>query len=60
MWDFILPNEETQEALPIATRSRVSVDSPQTNPKHKVSTPLTKDKTTGKKSPSKSTQTAPL
>lgn len=33
MWDFILPNEEAQEALPIATRIRSPVDFPQTNPK---------------------------
>jgi len=33
MWDFIIPNEEPQEALPVATQSRGSVDSPQTNPK---------------------------
>ena len=35
MWDFILPNEETQEALPVTTRSRSTIDLPQTNPKHK-------------------------
>ena len=60
MWDFILPNEETQEALPFATQSSGFVDSPQTNPKQKVSTLAPRDKTTSKKSPSKSTQTTPL
>lgn len=33
MWDFILPNKETQEALPIATRSKNLDDLPQNNPK---------------------------
>lgn len=44
MWDFILPNEEAQEALPVTSRSRSTVDLPQTNPKLKTSTPATKDK----------------
>lgn len=59
MWDFLLPDEEAQEALPITTRSRSLVDLPQRNSKQKVSTLAPKDKTIGKKSLSKSTQTAP-
>lgn len=31
MWDFILPNEETQESLTVATRSRSPIYFPQTN-----------------------------
>jgi len=37
-WDFILPmsdNEESEEALPITTRSKSTIDFPQTNQKHK-------------------------
>lgn len=59
MWDFILPNEETREALHVATRSKNLVDLPQKNPNHKASTPPPRDKTTGKKSSPKSTQTTP-
>lgn len=59
MWGFILPNEDTQEAIPIATWSRSLVDLPQTNAKQKVSTLDPKDKTTAKKYSSKSTQTSP-
>lgn len=49
MWDFILLNEEAQEALPIATKSRSHVDFPQTNPKKKASSPTPKGKEIGKK-----------
>lgn len=38
MWDFILPDEEEQEAILVATRSRSPVDFPNTNSKHKLST----------------------
>jgi len=58
MWDFILPNEETQEALPVATRNK-NLDLPQTNPKQKASMPPPRDKTIGNKSSPKSTQTTP-
>jgi len=33
MWDFILFNEETQEALPITTRNKNLIELSQTNPK---------------------------
>lgn len=62
MWDFILPmsdNEESQEALPVVTRSRSIVDFPQINKKQKSSTLALKDKAIGKKSSPKSTQTTP-
>ena len=59
MWDFILPNEEAQEARPVATKSRSPIDFTQTNQKKKVSTSAPKDKEICKKSLSKSTQTAP-
>ena len=36
MQDFILPNEETQEALLVATRSKNLVDLSQTNSKQKA------------------------
>jgi len=38
IWDFILPlsyNEESQEALPVTTRSRSTINFPQTNKKKK-------------------------
>jgi len=59
MWDFILPNEETQEALSIATRSKNLVDLSQTNTKQKATMPTPRDKTTFNKSSPKSTQTTP-
>lgn len=59
MWDFILPNEEDQEALPIATRSRNQLDPPQSSSTQKTSMPPPRDKIVGKKSSPKSTQTNP-
>jgi len=59
MWDFIIPNEETQEALPITTRSKNPVELIETNSKKKASMPPPRDKETCKKSSPKSTQTTP-
>lgn len=59
MWNFILPNEETQEALPVATRSKNHVELSQTNPKQKASMLPPRDKEIGKKYVPKSTQTTP-
>lgn len=33
MWDFILPQEEDQEAFPVSTRSKNQLDPPLTTPK---------------------------
>lgn len=61
MWDFILPlsDNEEEEALPVATRSKSVVDSPQSIQKQKPSTPDVKGKAIVKKSSPKSTQTSP-
>lgn len=59
IWDFILPNEESQEALLVATRSRRIFYLPQTSQKQKSSTLAPEDKAIGKKSSPKPTQTTP-
>ena len=58
MWDFILPNEEQQEALPVSTSSKNTSEATQPNQKQKYSMP-TKDKTVSKKSTTKAMQTNP-
>ncbi|MCY6525023.1 hypothetical protein, partial [Actinobacillus pleuropneumoniae] len=61
MWDFILPlsDNEEEEALPVSTRSKSVIDSPQSSQKHKLSTPVIKEKAIGKKSSPKFNQTSP-
>ena len=59
MWDFILLDEESQEALLVATRSKNPVELSQTNMKKKPSIPPPRDKEIGKKSIPKSTQKTP-
>lgn len=59
MWDFILPNEETQEELLVATRSKIHVELSQTNPKQKASMPPLRDKEASKEYVPKSSQTTP-
>lgn len=59
MWDFILSNEETQDKLPVATRSKNPIDLSQTNSKKKATMPPPRDKTTSKKYSPKSTQNTP-
>ena len=59
MWDFILPNEEQLEALPMSTRSKKTTEATQPNQQQKISTPA-KDKSVRKKSNSKATQTSPI
>lgn len=52
MWDFILPNSNTeseQEALPVNTRSKNVAEPVQTNSKKKNSSPVAKDKAPMKK-----------
>ena len=51
MWDFILPQEEDQEAFPVSTRSKNQLDPPQTTPKQKGASPTVKEKVTKKKQP---------
>ena len=60
MWDFILPDEEYQEASPVSTQSRNQLDPPQSNPKPKSASSMTKDKAAAKKKTSKATQTSPV
>jgi len=60
MWDFILPDEEDQEASPISTRSRNQLDPPQPTPKQESASSISKDKVAGKKSSTKATQTSPI
>ena len=60
MWDFILPDEEDQEAFPISTCSRNQLDPPQPTPKPKSTSSMTKDKVATKKMTSKVTQTNPV
>lgn len=59
MWDFIIPNEETQEALTVTTQSKNPLESSQRNPKQKASMPPPRDKEIGKKFVPKSTQNTP-
>eukprot|EP00253_Pinus_taeda_P035378 PITA_35378 len=47
MWDFILPDEEDQDALLVATRSRNQLDPPQSSAKKKNPSSTPKDKITG-------------
>ena len=56
MWDFILPQEEDQEAFPVSTRSKNQLDPPQTTPKQKGASPATKDKVATKTTITKATQ----
>eukprot|EP00253_Pinus_taeda_P030497 PITA_30497 len=44
MWDFILPDEEDQEASPVSTRSRNQLDPPQPSFKQKNASSVSKDK----------------
>lgn len=60
MWNFILPNEEDQEAFPDSTRSRNQLDPPQPTPKPKSAISMTKDKVAAKKTSPKATQTSPV
>jgi len=62
MWDFILPlseNEEEEEDLLVATRSKSTTHLPQKSQKQKSLTPVLKEKAIGKKYSPKSTQTFP-
>ena len=49
MWDFILTDEEDQEASPVSTRSRNQLDPPQPTPKPKSASSMTKDKLQSRK-----------
>ena len=60
MWDFILPDEEDQEASPVNTQSRNQLDSSQPTPKPKSASSMTNDKVAAKKTTSKATQTSPV
>ena len=60
MWDFILPNEEYQEASPVSTRSRNQLYPPQPTPNPKSASSMTKDKVAAKKTTYKATQTSPV
>jgi len=60
MWDFILPQEEDQEAFPVSTRSKNQLDPPQTTPKQKGASPAAKDKVATKKTTTKVTQSSPV
>ena len=62
MWDFILPNSNTeseQEALPVNTRSKNAAELVQTNPKKKNWSPVSKDKAPMKKTSVVPTQNQP-
>ena len=52
MWDFILPNSDSEEAMPASTRSKSTAKPVQTVPKKKITTPSTKDKSPVKKNSS--------
>ena len=60
MWDFILPQEEDQEAFPVSTRSQSQLDPPQTTPKQKGTSPTVKEKVATKKTTAKATQSSPI
>ena len=60
MRDFILPDEEDQEASPVSTQSRNQLDPPQNTPKPKSASSMTKDKVAPKKITSKVIQTSPI
>ena len=53
MWDFILPDEEDQEASRVSTRSRNKFDPPQPTPNPKSASSMTTDKVAAKKTISK-------
>ena len=57
MWDFILPNEEQQEALHVSKRRKKTTKDMQPNQQQNNSMPA-KDKTVSKNSTSKATQTS--
>ena len=60
MWDFILPNSDSeQEAMPVSTRSKSTVEPAQSVPKKKSTTPITKDKSPVKKASPLPTQNQP-
>ena len=58
MWDFIIPNDEQHEDLPISTRSKNTSEAMQPNKKQKNSNPA-KEKIVSKKSTYKATQNNP-
>jgi len=58
MWDFILPDEEDQDASPVSNQSRSQLNPPQPTPKQKSTSSMPKDKVTAKKTTSKATQTS--
>ena len=58
MWDFILLDEEDQEAFPVSTHSRNQRDPLQPTPKPKSASSMTKDKVVAKKTSPKATQTS--
>ena len=60
MWDFILPQEEDQEAFPVSTRSKNQLVPPQTTPKQKGASPATNDKVATKKTTARATQFSPV
>jgi len=60
MWDFILLDEEDQEAFPVSTCSGNQLDLPQPTPKPKSASSMTKDKVASKKTSPKATQTSPV
>jgi len=60
MWDFILPDEDDQEASPVSTQSRNQLNPPQPTPKPKSASSMPKDKVASKKTTSKATQTSPV
>ena len=52
MWEFILPNSDSdmeQEAMPVSTRRKSTLEPVQSIPKKKTTTPSTKDKSPAKK-----------
>ena len=62
MWDFILPNSDSeveQEAMLVSTRSKSTTEPIQTAPKKKITTPSTKDKSPAKKASPLPTQNQP-
>jgi hypothetical protein len=60
MWDFILPDEEDQEAFPVSTRSRNQLDPPQLPLSQRAQALQLKDKVATKKTTPKATQTSPV
>ena len=60
MWDFILPDEEDQDALPVSTRIRNQHDLQQSISKQKNASLASKDKVASKKSSPKATHASPV